>query len=237
MRQTLITYLGGSGGDLFAASLNNITLDFEKNLFVDDRSSYSIKQHENKIAAKEVDLNHLLMSYTQEFISTHLYHELEMLHNHKISLLCRSKDTEEKLILRQMQLQNLSIEINYEQKFFPLLLSLCKKQRFEQAAKFWFEMSKKLWQENMSNRLKKTLNNSTKINIDEIFTPWFYDSIAEQKKLSNLGILKKNHHSWLKKNNQFDYKKTISAMESKLSVMDWAQQTGTIKYKSSHQNL
>ena len=44
MRQTLITYLGGSGGDLFAASLNNITLDFtDKNESITlEKTSYKV---------------------------------------------------------------------------------------------------------------------------------------------------------------------------------------------------
>lgn len=232
MQPTLVTYLGGSSGDMFTASLNNIRLDFsKKNLVGNVKHSYSIKQHENKIIMEKLDLSNLLMSYKHKFISTHLYHELDTLPNHKILLLCKSEDVGEKIILRQMQLQHLSIEVNHEQKFFLLVLSLCKKQKFEKAAKIWFEMSKKLWQENMRNRLKKNLKNSTPIYIDKIFTSQFYDSLVEQKKLFNLGTLKENHYQWIKKNNQFNYNKTISAMSSKLAVMDWSQQKGTIKYK------
>ena len=79
-------------------------------------------------------------------------------------------------------------------------------------------------------KTKKTLNNNTTIYIDEIFTSHFYNSILEQKKILKLGTLKENHHRWLKKNDQYDYEKTISAMESKLSTMDWTQQKGIIKY-------
>jgi hypothetical protein len=230
MQKTLITYLGGSGGDLLTASLNNIQLSFlEKNLPT-NRVSYSIKQHEDKIITKELDLTSLLSLYKQQFISTHLYNELDNLTNSKISLLCTDEKIIEKIILRQMQIQYLSIEINPEEKFFSIIFSLCKKQLFKQAAKIWFEMSRELWKGDMKNRLKKTLNNNTTIYIDEIFTSHFYNSILEQKKILKLGTLKENHHRWLKKNDQYDYEKTISAMESKLSTMDWTQQKGIIKY-------
>jgi hypothetical protein len=163
MQKTLITYLGGSGGDLLTASLNNIQLSFLENTLPTNRFSYSIKQHEDKIITKKLDLNSLLSLYKQQFISTHLYNELDNLTNPKISLLCTDEKIIEKIILRQMQIQRLSIKINPQQKFFSIIFSLCKKQLFKQAAKIWFEMSREVWKGNMKNRLKKTLNNNTMI--------------------------------------------------------------------------
>lgn len=229
MQKILITYLGGSGGDLLAGSLNNTHMDVIDNI-PSNRHLYSIKYYENDIISKKKNLKELLLSYKTKFISTHLYTELEHAPNHKISLLSSVEKIQEKIILRQMQLQNLEIEIKHEQKNFCILLSLCKKKLFKKAAVFWFEFSRQIWKEKMKTRLKKQLDNSTIIYIDEIFTTYFYNSIKEQKISFDLGTLKENHHRWLKENDQFDYKKTISAIELKLSAMDWTQQEGIIKY-------
>lgn len=226
----LISYLGGSGGDFFCSSCNGIIQNnnMEK-ISMDNKSS--LKSLEQR-GMDFVTITKVINGMNYKFINTHLFEEFLNSKIPLVSLIFRQDKIKEKIILRQMQLQKLKLKVAPNENVFNTLKSLCIKNKYDKAAKFYFEFSKRSWIHKHERRIfykNKTYKN---LYFDEIFSHGFCFSLMKQGWNVNLQILKRNHIKWLKKNSKesFSYDRTIDCMAYKFSQMPWHKEQGWIEY-------
>lgn len=217
-----ISYLGGSGGDWFATSLNGYKLHLDGQL---QNVAFTLKPHEQQIQDGTVNLDQLLTTFCDEYITTHLFDYLRHRNFSVISIVIDSPDIQSKIILRQMSLQRLGIAVNVNETFFKLIKNLCLRNKFEQAANLWFIKAKDTWQDKMKQRLNTP---GCQINFNQLFTGQFVEDIKCQGWNYNTDLLQENHRIWLEKNLNFSIDSTIQQMCKKLKTMDWNQTSGTI---------
>ena len=133
-----------------------------------------------------------------------------------------------------MQIQHLRLKVSNNEDVFNLIKSLCTNKNYNKAAKLYFEFSKNLWSDKHKIKVIKKNKTFKTLYFDEIFNDNFCESIRQQHWNKNLGVLKVNHISWLKKNNvnNFTYQNTIDSMSYKFSQMPWDKEDGWIEYQS-----
>lgn len=223
----LISYLGGSGGDFFCNSCNGIYI---KNINLAVKNKITLKKIENK--KNKFKILSTLNKTNYQFINTHLFQEILNNNIPVISLIFRKNNVMEKIILRQMQIQHLTIKINKEEYILNLIRKLCFNKEYNKAAKLYFEFSKNLWLEKHQSRVLHKNKIFKTLYFDELFSNNFCESLKNQQWNVNLEILKINHIHWLKKNNihNFTYNNTIDSMSYKFSQMPWNVEEGYIKY-------
>lgn len=226
-RQTLIGYNGGSAGDFYAASLNGIDIS--------QTQSNRINGHTLGFSIKHLDLRHrhewitLLQSMPWRFVTTHrdLRNDMDLPVN-RINIVITDERVAEICLLRQMMLQHLVIEVDWQSDWYRVVKSLCDRSRFEAAAAFWLKHSRLLWNQQMQQRL--TYNAAHQVNFNHLFDHRFVDSvwIGDWPEVTT-----NNHRHWLARNQPqgFSESLTISSMAAKLSSMPWQHKQGIIRYE------
>lgn len=228
--KTIVSYLGGSAGDLFVYSMNGNHLHSLAGIRVEN--SATLKNYEMKLKkGEDVKLLDELDQLNYKFINTHLYHEL--ISNKGVNLLSIVIDDPEiqlKCIYRQMQIQKLRIVVNDTHDWFNIVKDHCVNNRHYDAAVYWFENAKQLWLDAMQHRLYDT--EYKKINFNKLFDKSFVPDITSQGWDTNLDVLESNHNFWLTENNIFNYNRTVESMTNKLKSMDWSKTSGWIEYNA-----
>jgi len=219
---TIVSYLGGSGGDWFTASANGQNINLVNGAHPNINT---LKPHEEDIKLGLIKLENVLTYYQKPYVSTHLFEELLHLHQPIINIVISDPYVQHIVVLRQMYLQQLRIMVNPNETFFRLVQNLCQKQKFEQAAHLWFVKAKQLWLERMNTRLS---HKTQQLNFNYLFDTKFVDSIRSQGWTQNISLLQQNHQLWLDKNQHFSLESTLSSMTNKLKIMNWQQSHGTI---------
>lgn len=218
--KTFVSYIGGSAGDMFTASINGIYLDTEKygqnnyNTHAVLDIPFSIKEFERDIISNKKTLESVVSPLPWKYISTHLYNELPA---RKINIVISNAVVLEQVICRQMQIQRLHL-IRNSGTIYNILISLINKEQYPQAATLWFDFSRKYALDKMSARLAAA---DTKLDFSSLFLPTFIDSLRGQGWDVNLDILYKNHTTWLAKQPTFSQEITINAIEQKLRNKNW----------------
>jgi hypothetical protein len=215
MNHTFISYLGGSAGDMFTASVNGILLDEKSyggepsNQHVVQNIPYSIKKYEHDITTGKNTLANIVQDLDWTYISTHLFDELP---TNKISITVRNSDILNKIVCRQMQLQQLRI-VKDSGTFYTIIMLLCHKHQYHKAATVWFDFAKKYAHEQMQHRISAT---GTKLDFSELFNDTFISAVKLQGWTVHLPILEKNHKRWLQKQPAFSKDLSIYSIEQKL---------------------
>jgi len=223
---TLVSYQGGSAGDLFTASLNSLELNFKHNPTV------KIPQHSIKDASvRSVEEICVLLKGQQcGFVSTHEFDLLLGSNLKWINVIVTDPGTQELCVLRQMHFQNLQISVDESSDWYRIVKSLCLRNKWESAAKYWLEQSRRLWINNMNKRNQYAADNTACF--DQLFDQNFVWSIKQQG--FDCGTLEANHSAWLKKNFQsrWNSESTIQSISQKLCAMNWQQTSGVIRYRA-----
>lgn len=225
--KTIVTYVGGTAGDLFTYSMNGTHLCALSGLRVDNPAT--LKTYELKLKkGEDVNLSDELDNLNYLFVSTHLFDDF--VHSNNINLLSvvvTDPDVQLKCIYRQMQLQRLRIIVNDTHEWFNIVKNHCLKGNQYDAATYWFDNAKKLWLDAMNRRINCQIKT---LNFNNLFDSTFTENLSKQKWSTNLDILETNHKFWLLKNNEFNYNTTIETMANKLRTMNWHQDSGWIEY-------
>jgi len=229
---TVITYQGGSAGDMFAAGLNGFEIEFLDSAYV-KRPPWSLKYREKQIIGGQADLATILNEPNFDYLTTHLFEPLVYLRVSVISIVLRDPRSIELTILRQMKLQNLTIEVNPKETAYRLIKKAVDRQHWERAAQCWFVMSRNRWHQDHQHRIHNPLQGSFILNFDRLYHDDFVDSLRSQGFMINLDLIAHNHRSWLQKNLDHDYNSTISSMVQKLQNIDWTQNQESIIYDKS----
>jgi cyclopropane fatty-acyl-phospholipid synthase-like methyltransferase len=227
--KTIISYNGGSAGDLFTLSCNSEPLLGLTRSRVVQPST--LKDYEGLVQkGLAADLDTELNKIPYRFVSTHLLDEVVGQDVYNIVI----DDPEVQLytIYRQMYLQKLRIIINHEHIWFNTVKNFCLEKEYVSAAKYWFENAKKLWLDRMEYRIK--FDKCKKLNFNKLFTDDFVDDLNRQGWTHNISLITSNHKEWLKENKKFSYQNTIDTMANKLSTMNWHQEEGWIEYTPKH---
>jgi len=225
--KTIISYNGGSAGDLFILSCNNQILTEMRLGRVVQPST--LKNYEDKIRMGEyADLDYELSQLSYDFLNTHLLDEVVDKGYTVYNVVMSDPNIQLKTIYRQMQLQRLRIKIHTD-TWYTTIRDYSLSKDFISAAEHWFVKAKELWLDRMKYRLN--FDKAIKLNFDSLYTPEFVDSLVKQGWNHNIELLRDNHRKWLTENSDFSYEKTINVMAEKLSTMDWNKKEGWVEYK------
>lgn len=227
-----MTYLGGSAGDLFAASANGIATDLQNNQHLGGANvSFSMKKWEQDIVSQKTSLHKVLSTISWPVVSTHLYEPLNDVDLPVISLVVTDSKTVETVVLRQMQFQTLSVRRN-SGNFYDLLIDLVKKSRWTDAADLWLTMASNKWRRDMKHRLDNIIPGSRVFYFDKLFQKDFVDDVVSQGWTDWGAFLRFNHDNWLPRNQGFSKDKTLESMSQKIKSMSWFDQKEFVSYES-----
>lgn len=229
-RPTLITYLGGSAGDVFAAGANGFEVSFYDREYV-RRPPYSIK-HLAQGTSQQINLQTVIDITPFDYLTTHVYDPLANLHCPTISLIISDPRAVELTVFRQMKIQTLTIRVDPNETAYRLIKNAVDRDRWDQAAQAWFAMAWKKWHKDQQYRIHNPLPNGSILHFDRLYHDDFVDSIRSQGFVTNLDLLEHNHKAWLVRNLDHDLQTTLQSMIKKLQCMDWTQQ-GYVTYDQS----
>jgi len=225
--KTIISYNGGSAGDMFTLSCNGRPLLGLTNLRVVQPST--LKEYEALIQKDlPANLDEELNKINYQYASTHLLDEIVDKGFDVYNIVIDDPEVQSYTIYRQMQIQKLRIIVNQEHVWFNTVKNHCLNNDYNVAAKYWFENAKKIWLDRMEYRIKFT--KAKQLNFNKLFTNDFIDDLTSQGWTHNLSMLTPNHKKWLRENGKFSYQKTIDMMSLKLSTMNWDQSEGWIEF-------
>jgi len=231
-KSTVVTYLGGSAGDMFAASANGIIIDFGDSNAV-SRPAYSLKDLESLIVSGTIDLARAVNDRPFDFVTTHLYRELIPLGLPTITITISDQRTMELTVLRQMQIQTLKITAKHSDTAYRLIKNAVDRQDWPKAARIWFAMAERKWYHDHKFRLDHPLPGTKTLDFYRLYHSDFVDTLRTQGFGINLDILEKNHSAWLSRNLHHNRESTLASMAEKIRCMDWNQQDGYVTcYKS-----
>jgi hypothetical protein len=224
--KTLVSYLGGSAGDMITASLNMIELSFVDKVYV-TTNNFSIKDQQ---LDNITDIGKFLAQTPMTYISTHAFDLILDSTLNWMSLQVTDPDVSHICILRQMQLQRLRIKSDPNSTWYKIVSGLCKKKKYYNAANFWFKKSYDHWMSDMQYRIQVDARVPKSFCLDHLFTNKFVSEWEKKMPEFDLSMLKANHACWLEKNQpaQWTMQSTICTMAEKLSLMEWNQPEGTI---------
>lgn len=222
-----ITYLGGSGGDMFVTSANGCSLTLERGF---QTQTNSIKQHEHLIEQTPEKLLELANDLRPGYVSTHMFSQLIELDVDLISIVIQMPEIQDQIILRQMYLQKLRLDVKPDQTFFKIIKKLCFDHEYDQAAKVWLHMARQLWRNSMQIRLANTKIKS--LNFDKLFDNDFVDSLVQQGWNVNIDVLENNHQEWLLNNPWLTETDTLRLLSQKIKTLDWTSTQTQLKSKT-----
>ena len=217
-----VSYLGGSAGDMFAASCNGIDLadDSFKSIAVKD-IPYSIKHKEYDIEKGLTTLDQAVAEISHKYISTHIFDNLP----NRINITVKDPLILHRVVCRQMSIQRLRLELNTG-FFSNNIRNLCLKEKYHNAGMLWFTFAEKLAQDRMTTRLQHK-----GLDFSKLFDDDFTNDLTNQGWFHNIELLKKNHSVWLLKQKQLTKEMAITAIENKLQKMDWTKTSGLVAYE------
>jgi hypothetical protein len=225
--KTIISYNGGSAGDMFTLSCNGKPLLGLTNLRVAQPST--LKDYETLIQRGiSADLDEELLKIPYQFVNTHLLDEVINKGFDVYNIIMDDPEIQLYTIYRQMQIQKLRIIVNPEHIWFNTVKNYCLNNDYNVAAEYWFENAKKIWLDRMEYRIKFT--KAKQLNFNKLFTNDFVDDLTSQGWTHNLSMIAPNHKKWLREKGKFSYQKTIDMMSLKLSTMNWNQSEGWIEF-------
>lgn len=225
----IISYSGGSAGDLFVKSSNGEELTELPKLWVAQPAT--LKGYEQKIRyGEQASLDSELDKIPYKFVNTHLLDEVIDRGTLVYNIVVTDTNIQHTIIYRQMQLQKLSIKIDND-VWFTTIKKHCMNKDYGSAADVWFAKAKTLWLERMEYRLQ--FDKVPKLNFNRLFESDFVDDLEKQGWQHNNELLRKNHKFWLESNHGFCYVRTRQFMAHKLSTMNWEQEEGWVTYVPS----
>jgi hypothetical protein len=225
--KTIISYNGGSAGDMFTLSCNGRPLLGLTNLRVVQPST--LKEYEALIQKDlPVNLDEELNKIDYQYASTHLLDEIVDKGFDVYNIIINDPEVQSYAVYRQMQIQKLRIIVNHDHIWFNTVKNFCLNKEYESAAIYWFDNAKKIWLDRMAYRIKFT--KAKQLNFNKLFTNDFVHDLTIQGWTHNLSMLVPNHNKWLRENGKFSYQKTIEMMRLKLSTMNWNQSDGWIEF-------
>jgi len=225
--KTIISYNGGSAGDMFTLSCNGKPLLGLTNLRVVQSST--LKDYELLVQKGiPANLNEELLKTPYQFVNTHLLDEVIGKGFDVYNIVMDDPEIQLYTIYRQMQIQKLRIIVNHDHIWFNTVKNFCLNKEYESAAIYWFDNAKKIWLDRMEYRINFT--KTKQLNFNKLFTSNFVDDLISQGWTHNLSMLVPNHNKWLREIGKFSYRKTIEMMRLKLSTMNWNQSEGWIEF-------
>jgi len=232
---TLITYLGGSGGDFVARCCNGSGLLFKGQYTIEPTAT--IKTYENDYKDNIISTTDLISKIDNlegPYVTTHLYKIIAELNYPVISLIIDNPKIQEKMILRQMQLQNLVLKQSGENSIFSIIKNYCLREEYTKAATLFFESSRKRWIASMQYRINNPLPGSQVVNISDIFDSSKFINIINQLPITseNHAEVSRNHEIWLDRQPDFNKNTTIDSISKKLAGMDFSSDNTYIKFNT-----
>jgi hypothetical protein len=228
--KVLISYQGGSGGDMITSSLNDLTIAHHLKLAINN-NDFNLKPFEPFYDLRT--LTDIAESMPCRYLSTH---ELKLLYEYQglvINLVVSDPKVRRTIVLRQMYLQTLKIQVDPDSIWFQIVRSYCNNGKYLKAAKYWLAQAESIWNSCMDLRLLTQHKHIQNISIDSLFTTDFVAEFVNQLGAPNMSRLQSNHAIWLDKNHQDKWclDSTLESMSRKLEKMDWSQESGIIIFE------
>lgn len=230
--KTLVSYQGGSGGDMITASLNNLSI------LMDSEGCVINKDFNLKVFEPFCDHTALIkisQSKPFDYLSIHELALLNRYHGKVINLIVTDPEVRQTIVFRQMYLQHLRIKVDDNSDWFQIVKTYCKKDKFFSAARYWFTRAESIWNRDMDFRLSTRRNHIQNVSINTLFSRNFMSEFVKQLDVPNIDRLYNNHKIWLDKNYQKKWylNSTLKSMCQKLEKMDWDQESGIIYFKNA----
>lgn len=222
----IISYNGGSAGDLFVKSCNDEILHELRFSRVVQHST--LKNYEHKVrmgidASLDEELN--LLPY--RYVNTHMLDEVIDKGYEVYNIIITDPKVQHQTIYRQMQIQQLRIQVD-NNDWYTTIRNYCLNKDYTNAAIQWYKKAENLWIDRMAYRI--SFKRAKVLNFNSLYTLNFVDSLIQQGWHHNISLLRNNHSKWLEENHSFGYEKTIETMANKLSKMDWYKTDGWVEY-------
>lgn len=226
--KTIISYSGGSAGDMFTLSCNGEKIDVLTGIRVSQPAT--LKDYEHRIRIGEsANLLEELNKIPYQFVNTHMLDEVVDREATVYNIVMANKEVQLATVYRQMQIQKLRMEVDTNKhSWYYVIKGYVDNKDYQAAAEYWLDNAMKHWLDRMDYRLNFT--NASVLNFDKLYTDDFVDDLLKQGWHHHIPLLRYNHAIWLKKNKQFTREKTIESMKQKISSMDWDQTEGWISY-------
>lgn len=229
--KTIISYNGGSAGDMFTLSCNSKPLLGLSQSRVVQPST--LKDYEALVQkGLPANLDEELNKIPYKFVNTHLLDEVIDKGFDVYNVVITDPEIQLYTIYRQMQIQKLRIIVNHDHIWFNEVKNLCLNENYNGAATYWFDRAKQIWLDRMEYRIK--FDKCKQLNFNKLYTNEFIDDIQSQGWETSLHMLAPNHRKWLSENGKFSYQKTIETMSLKLSTMNWNQSEGWIEFMPNY---
>ena len=229
--KTIISYSGGSAGDMFTLSCNGEKIDSLTEIWVSQPATLKNYEHQLKMG-QPANLAEELHKMPYQYVNTHMLDEVVGKEAIVYNIVMADKDVQLKTVYRQMQLQKLRIRIDLNpHSWYYTIKAYCDANDYQSAAEYWLDKAKDYWIDRMNYRLGFSAANF--LNFDKLYTESFVDDLEKQGWIHNLQVLEHNHVLWLKKNSEFTKEKTLKIMAQKISTMDWQKQEGWIVFNSN----
>jgi len=226
--KVIISYSGGSAGDMFTLSCNGEPLTTLTGIRVSQPATLKDYEHKVKMGENPI-LKDELNKMPYQYVNTHMLNEIVGMGIPVYNVVISDKEVQLKTVYRQMQLQRLGIQVdNNEKSWYYTIKQYCDDKDFGSAAKFWLDKAMVHWLNGMEYRLNFT--NANLLNFNRIYLKDFADDIESQGWNQNIELLKSNHAKWLEKNKDFSYEKTLDVMKQKIASMNWDKREGWIFY-------
>lgn len=228
LNKTIISYQGGSAGDMFTLSCNGYYIRKMNRIHIPQKAS--LKTVEQKIKeGKIINLEEEIKNFQFNFVNTHLLQEIIDKGCKVLSIVITDPKVQLVAIYRQLQIQKLRMKVNFQDEWFINTRNYCINKKFVDAAEYWFENNKNYWLIKMQERINE--NRVKQINFNSLFTTEFTKSLNYQGWSLNTEILNHNHRIWLKENNFFSKENTLKSLQTKLSLMNWHTNDGWVIYQ------
>jgi len=231
--KTLITYLGGTGGDFITQCCNNPeSLEFKKNTVAN--KTFTIKPKEEYLKNNLDLLIQYIEQFSVAFLSTHLYRSINKLPYQKISLIVNNNQMYETFIFRQLYLQSHKLNRSDDNSLsvFSVIQAYKKQNNIKKSAEILFNFLSSRWIKNMNFRKSNPLTDSTVVDVSDIFSLSSIDNLLVQLPIpfSKYNLIKKIHSQWVTSQPILNKDIVINKMIEKISLMNFDSTSECVRY-------
>lgn len=213
--KTFVTYPGGSGGDLFTAACNGITVTADQMYHTKHGISYfrvppyTIKKSDKLVESGVMTLADAVGDRDYKYLSTHLIQELKS-HN-VIRIVISDSEYMKQVIYRQQMLQR--HEFRGDDMMVQILKKMCNDHNYTKAAKTFLHFAIRSAQQLNETRMSFSYDDALTLDFSGIFTQGFLPTgMSEQ----HHELFRQNHDFWMQYQTEVTESEVIARLEKSI---------------------
>ena len=164
--KTIISYSGGSAGDMFTLSCNGEKIDVLTGIRVSQPATLKDYEHRIKIG-ESANLLEELNKIPYQFVNTHMLDEVVDREATVYNIVMANKEVQLATVYRQMQIQKLRMEVDTNKhSWYYVIKGYVDNKDYQAAAEYWLDNAIKHWLDRMEYILNFT--NASVLNFDKV---------------------------------------------------------------------